>query len=209
MIPHVPPELKKEAFNCPYCGAISHQYWGIVTMPKYRSTISDEIDLSQCEHCNKVAIWYDKNLVQPLKSSAPLAHELLPNYVKNHYEEASKVLSISPIASCALLRLTVEKIVDSLVPGSGNLNKKIGTLVKNGLSEDIQKALDSVRVIGSNALHPLQMDLQDDPKTAQVLFDLINIIVESTIAKKNKISDIFKRLPDSQKDAIKKRDNNS
>ena len=60
------------------------------------------------------------------------------------YEEARGVESVSPRAACMLLRLCVEKIASDLVPGSGDLNEKIGKMVKNGLPEDVRKAMDYV-----------------------------------------------------------------
>jgi hypothetical protein len=41
-----------------------------------------------------------------------------------------------------------------------NLNTDIGNLVKEGLSVDIQQALDSLRVIGNESVHPGELDLK-------------------------------------------------
>ena len=54
-----------------------------------------------------------------------------------------------------------------------NLNYDIGNLVKKGVPEHVQKALDSLRVIGNNAVHPGELDLKDDVETAILLFRLI------------------------------------
>ena len=48
-----------------------------------------------------------------------------------------------------------------------NLNADVAKLVKKGLPVDVQQALDAVRVIGNEALHPGQMDLRDDRPTAE------------------------------------------
>ena len=63
-----------------------------------------------------------------------------------------------------------------------------------------------VRVIGNNAVHPGQIDLGDDVKTAIVLFELLNMIVESQIAQPKRVDEIFGRLPEGAKKHIKKRD---
>ena len=105
-----------------------------------------------------------------------------------------------------MLRLVIEKILDQIEPGSGTINQKIGKLVQKELDEKIKKALDVVRVIGDNAVHPLHMDLQDDEKTASALFDIVNIIVNRTISSTKKIDELYSKLPDTALDQITKRD---
>ena len=58
----------------------------------------------------------------------------------------------------------------------GNLNQDIKDLVKGGLSAKIQKALDICRVVGNNAVHPGKIDLNDNPKIALNLFEMINVV---------------------------------
>ncbi len=69
------------------------------------------------------------------------------------------------------------------------MDNKIGYLVSNGLPEQIQKALDSVRVIGNESVHPGEIDLEDDPETAITLFELLNIVIEFTITQDKKITE--------------------
>jgi len=38
--------------------------------------------------------------------------------------------------------------------------------------------MDSLRVIGNNAVHPGEMDLTDDTEAASALFNLLNFVVE-------------------------------
>lgn len=79
-------------------------------------------------------------------------------------------------------------------------------MVKNDLRKSIQQALDIVRVIGNNAVHPGQIDLKDDMKTALSLFRLVNMIVEDMIAKPKEVDSLFNGLPDDVKKGIEKRD---
>jgi Domain of unknown function (DUF4145) len=87
-----------------------------------------------------------------------------------------------------------------------NLNDDIGALVKRGLDPRIQRALDVVRVIGNNAVHPGQIDLRDDKATAAKLFDLVNLIVEAMIAAPKHIQAMYEALPERVLAAIEKRD---
>ncbi|MEM2995308.1 MAG: DUF4145 domain-containing protein [Candidatus Bathyarchaeia archaeon] len=89
-----------------------------------------------------------------------------------------------------------------------DLNEDIANLVKKGLPTKIQQALDSVRVIGNNAVHPGELNLRDDINTAVALFDLTNMIVEYMITKPKEISELYNRIPKGAKKAIEKRDKN-
>lgn len=130
----------------------------------------------------------------------------MPDDVKADYDEARSIVTLSPRGACALNRLAVQKLVDGLVPGRGDLNDKIGKLVESGLSETVQQALDALRVIGNNAVHPGELDLQDDTETAVALFDCMNLIVEDRIARPSRINSLYDRLPDRAKAAIQRRD---
>jgi len=83
----------------------------------------------------------------------------------------------------------------------------IGTLVKNGLPARIQKALDIVRVIGNNAVHPGVLDITDDIETASKLFELVNHIAYSMITQPKEIEGLYTtKVPEAQKEHIEKRD---
>jgi hypothetical protein len=87
-----------------------------------------------------------------------------------------------------------------------DLNTDIANLVKGGLDQKIQKAMDVVRVIGNNAVHPGQIDLRDDQATALRLFDIVNLIVESTVGRSKHIDALYAKLPEGALKAIEKRD---
>ena len=130
----------------------------------------------------------------------------MPEEIKQDYKEARDIVEMSPRSACMLLRLCIEKICDEKISGSGDINKKIGKMVSSGLNDKIKKALDSVRVIGGEAVHVSQMDLKDDRETATKLFKIVNFISQWAHTSEKEINDIFDTLPDSKKDAIKKRD---
>lgn len=97
------------------------------------------------------------------------------------------MLELSPRSSAALLRLCIQKLMIELKQKGRDLNEDIGALVSQGLDARVQKALDVLRVIGNNAVHPGQIDLKDDKETAISLFQLLNAIVERCITVNKKI----------------------
>jgi hypothetical protein len=141
-----------------------------------------------------------------MSTGAPTPNPDLPHDVRADYEEAGKILTLSPRGAAALLRLAIQKLCIKLGEKGENLNDDIANLVQRGLPQKVQKALDSVRVIGNNALHPGQMDLKDDRNTATRLFDLVNIIADVHITQPKKVDAVYSKLPESQRQAIVKRD---
>ncbi len=72
----------------------------------------------------------------------------------------------------------------------------IGDLVSKGLAVQVQQALDTVRVIGNNAVHAGKMDQADVEATVNQLFALVNIIVEQLVTQPKKIAELFGTLPE-------------
>ena len=66
--------------------------------------------------------------------------------------------------------------------------------------EQSTQALDTVRVIGNDAVHPGQIDLRDDRDTAIQLFELVNFIADQTITRKNRVASMYAKLPQAKRD---------
>jgi hypothetical protein len=162
--------------------------------------------ISDCYDCKKLSIWLCDALLWPRQTTAPLMHPDLPEALIGDYQEASDILEFSPRGSAALLRLLIEKLCESLGEIEGKLDNKIASLVRKGLDPRAQKALDLVRVIGNNAVHPGQIDLIDDRPTAEKLFGLVNLIVDLTITQPKQLDEMFGKLPDGARKAIERRD---
>ncbi len=126
------------------------------------------------------------------------------------YNEARDIVSISPRGSAALLRLAIQRLCKHLGESGENINADIAALVKKGLPEMLQQALDSVRVVGNHAVHPGKIDLDDNPETAQKLFVFVNLIVENRISQPAQIKKYYTEVvPQELREAIDKRDGRS
>jgi hypothetical protein len=91
-----------------------------------------------------------------------------------------------------------------------DINEQIKELVQNGvITTAVQKALDSLRVIGNEAVHPGTLDLKDDTATATTLFTLLNFIVEKSITEPKLVDEIFASLPEAKLKGIENRDKNA
>ena len=162
--------------------------------------------VSSCNHCQKASIWLRDNLIYPQSSAAPPANPDLPDNIRIDYDEASKIMNSSPRGAAALLRLVIQKLCKELGQKGEDINDDIGALVAQGLSQQIQQALDMVRVIGNNAVHPGQIDLKDDRETALCLFSYVNLIVDRMISEPKRIEEAYQGLPERAREAIERRD---
>ena len=146
-------------------------------------------------------------MIYPSGGSAPLPNADLPSDIKDDYEEARAILNRSPRRAAALLRLAIQKLCKHLGETGENINHDIAALVKRGLLPVVQQSLDAVRVVGNHAVHPGQIDLEDDPATATALFSLVNLIGDQMITAPTQAADIYKSLPRTELEGIAKRDN--
>lgn len=162
--------------------------------------------ISRCFNCNELAVWIVGQMVFPKRGEAPPANPDLPPEIARDYDEASSILDLSPRGSAALIRLAIQKLCKFLDQPGDNINADIKALVAGGLDTRVQKALDAVRVVGNNAVHPGQMDIQDDRATAESLFKLLNLIVEKMISEPKHVDEVYDALPESARKAIEKRD---
>lgn len=226
MIINKPPGFKKDAFNCPYCSAYAHQYWEHYTYSSGQVNVSiseqsrakripttplpdPDLSLSYCSNCYKHSVWVEGNIIYPTTSSAPMPVENMPGEVLVDYNEARLIFEKSPRASAALLRLSIQKLCKHLGGKGNNINKDIGFLVEKGLPDKIQKALDVVRVVGNNAVHPGEININDNPEVALLLFKMVNLIVDTMITQPLEIDAVYNSLPEGSRIQIETRDSGS
>jgi hypothetical protein len=203
------PVFKGEAFHCMHCGVLARQWWSSLLVAGSGSGANFAgYARCKCSNCNEISVWNveDERCVDPVIGGGPRPHLDMPEQVKVDYEEARRIVGQSPRGACALLRLGVQKLCEELGGDGKNINDDIKSLVEKGLPEEVQKALDSLRVIGNNAVHPGEMDLTDDTETASALFNLLNFVVEEMISKPQRRRGIFESLPVSVRQAIQIRD---
>lgn len=232
----VAPSIKLSAFNCPYCKAYAHQRWyssqagfSEIQAPQHYVDLQTahhpptlntnakaggswyvkNTFFSCCANCNRVAIWVRDRIVFPQTGDAPSANPDMPVDIRRDYDEADTILKYSPRGAAALIRLAIQKLCKELGQPGKNINHDIAALVAGGLDPRVQKALDAVRVIGNEAVHPGQIDLRDDRTIAVSLFKLLNLIVDKTISEPKHVDEIYAMLPEEKLKQIEKRDGGS
>ncbi|EKL1317657.1 DUF4145 domain-containing protein [Campylobacter lari] len=209
------PYFKGEAFNCPHCGVYSSINWN--SFYNYSGTIKEVEEYSffdsTCLHCKRSIIWYlkDKNpkIFFPREVAIP-PEENMPENVKEIYEEAFLVLSNSPRAACALLRLALQELMKYLKENvqiynglkNRNINEDIEEIINIGnfyqeQKEMFEEAMNSIRLIGNKASHPSELDINDNSEIANTLFEMINFIVGEIITKPKEREERLNKLKSS------------
>lgn len=210
---YIAPAFGIQSFTCPHCNTLSqmdfysHRFQADINESlRAKCEVVNTVTIARCECCKKKIIWIDNVYVYP-DIVAEEANQDMPDPVKQLYDEAGLIYNKSPRAACALLRLAIDRLCNELGETDRDINKNIGALVKKGLPETVQKALDVVRVVGNKAVHPGQIVFDvDDTNTAVMLMRLLNIIVERMITEPKEIDSLYQGLPESVKNAVEKRD---
>ncbi|WPC04208.1 DUF4145 domain-containing protein [Pseudomonas benzenivorans] len=127
--------------------------------------------------------------------------------IKEIYQEAATIFVDSPKGATALLRLALQKLLKQVGKSGKNINNDIKELVAEGLSPKIQQALDILRVVGNNAVHPGQINLDDNSEIATKLFSILNFIADEVITKPRELDQLYSGIiPDETQEHIKQRD---
>jgi len=209
------PEFQKTSFDCPFCHVHSHMGWSAVQIVAFRQIVDNDFRFCTCLHCKKISIWQingifsgiiNATMIYPNEILAPMCHVEMPEEIKKDYEEARQISSISSRGAAALLRLCIQKLCVILGESGKNINEDIKSLVKKGLPVEIQQALDIVRVVGNNAVHPGELNPDEINQHTVALFELVNQIVEDRIARPKKLAALFSSLPAAALTGIANRD---
>lgn len=208
------PQFKKNAFTCPHCDTFTQQSWQNPHIVEFNGlNVLLDYHVSTCAICEKISIWLYKNknknkkqipyMAYPTINRGPTPEPNMPKNIQKYYNEARKIAALSPRSACTLLRFCVEKICDN--KDGKNLNQTIEDLSRRGFDKKIIHAMDVVRVIGNNAAHKLEIQLNDNAKVTTSLFCIVNYISNFIYTREKIIDDIYKSLPPDKKSAIEKR----
>lgn len=173
----------------------------------FTAFVPSGFSIATCSACENFSVWVDKEITYPKLTSLPPPNNDLDYDIQELYVEASNILIESPKGATALLRLALQKLLKQVGKSGKNINADIKELVAEGLSPKIQQALDLLRVIGNNAVHPGQINLDDNADIAHKLFGILNFIAEELITKPKELEGLYADLiPETTQEHIKDRD---
>lgn len=167
------------------------------------------LTISICHSCEDFCLWVDREIVYPKNIPVDAPNYDMNQDIQDLYNEAATILIDSPKGAAALLRLALQKLLWQLGETDRNIDKNIKNLVSKGLNPKIQKALDFVRVVGNEAVHPGEINLNDNREIALKLFKILNLIANDMITVPKEMDELYDEIiPDDKKEQIKTRDGN-
>jgi hypothetical protein len=162
----------------------------------------------QCPRCRDVTAWMmwhpgaecgrQLSRVYPLpRSQHPTAPDAAPPAIARAYEDACRVLFISPVAAAALARRALQMILRNVVGvAPADLFKEIEA-ARNTLPAWIVAGLHDLRKVGNFALHP-EKDaltgemLEPEPGEAELTLDLVAALFQHLYAGRHAAEQLAK-----------------
>lgn len=175
----------------------------------YNRPVIQNCNLSHCYNCKELTIWVHDKIVYPNTKIDIKPNNDLPNHIRKLFDEAREIVDLSPKGAAAILRLCIQYLCKELGESGNKIDKDIASLVSKGLNPLVQKALDVVRVIGNEAVHPGEINLDDNKDIAIKLFGLVNLICEQMISHPKQVEALYGSLPEEKLKGIEQRNANA
>jgi len=183
------------------------QHSKIIIEKNLNFILPNNFAISECQACNNFSLWVDKEIIYPKNIPVEKPNPDMNDDIQKLYNEAASILIDSPKGSAALLRLALQKLLWQIGETERNIDKNIKSLVSKGLNPKIQKALDFVRVVGNEAVHPGEINLDDNKEIAISLFKILNLIANDMITIPKEMDELYEDIiPDEKKKQISVRD---
>lgn len=178
---------------------------------QYPNLISVEFFL--CPGCNQTQIVIrglgisfgdDVNEIMsyPLSTHKNYSDDVIPEQIKEDYEEACSIVSLSPKSSATLSRRVIEGVLTNFFGmKKGRLVDKINNLEQSQKAPDVIEDLNKIRQIGNIATHFNQdqntMPKHFSEKEAKLMIKSIEYIFEDTYIARNKRESHRKELDET------------
>ena len=202
--------INPKSFNCPFC---NHSF------PLIPSTYTCyESSFSHADTLNKVSITVEginndlKNIFIPIypNSLAKQFPEYIPQAIRNDYEEAYSIVSLSPKASATLSRRCLQGMIrDFWNIKKSNLAEAINEL-QSKVTPSQWKAINSVRSIGNIGAHmekDINVIIDVDPDEAEKLLKLIELLIDKWYITKHDEEQLLIDIQNIANDKISKKSN--
>lgn len=203
------PGFNRLFFTCSSCGVAASQAWQVLQRKEWRGSREfhvkiEDLSMCTCGACGQRSLWFESQKVYPRTSDAPAMSPDMPQSVRRDYEEAAAIASDSPRAAAALLRMCIEGLCKE-ISGKPKFDAAMDELARRGIPEEIETAMDVIRMNGNEVMHAGRLYGQDDAGTVSMLFRLANVIVTWAITDRKMLQSLYTDIPADKREAVAKR----
>jgi hypothetical protein len=169
---------------------------------QFRSRDVQNVSISYCFNCNEMCLWVCDQLIWPRRTGDPEPKLHASPDIQRNDEDGSQTLEASPRGAAALLRLAIEKVCKELGESGESPKDDMASFVQEDIDARVQKVLEAVRIIESNAVCPAQIGVGDNRATAETLSGLVNLICEKMIVEPSHLRAAYAKLREAAQDAM-------
>lgn len=230
------PRLHGASFACPRCAAFAGQEWEDLVIREISHTFRPADDaradlqstlvaglpqakgpdtrwrMSTCAACERASIWRGEDLIYPRAYPGAVPSEDMPADVRELYEEASAVATVSRRAGAALARATLERLLKNLDPEAPRRTRLDGYIerVSVRVSTHTAQMLTLIRHTGNKALHvepdpdeSIVLLLSDaDAGILDAIFATINAVIDELITRPKVAEAYYATVPEGVRSAV-------
>lgn len=156
--------------------------------------------VTSCLSCGKFSYWEDGKLAFPIRTGI-LPSPDMPDNAAEVFREAQTIISLSPRAACALLRVCLEMIADwygenQNVEGFDKSEMLYKKIHKIGISPAFQQIAKACRIAGDEHAHSGEIDLsgEDSYEIAEAMSRMINSLVNTWITPMRESKEVLHKL---------------
>lgn len=153
-----------------------------------------------CLSCGKFSYWDNGKIAFPIRTGI-LPSPDMPDNAAEVFREAQAIISLSPRAACALLRVCLEMIADwygenQNVEGFDKSERLYKKIHKIGISPAFQQIAKACRIAGNEHAHSGEIDLsgEDSYEIAEAMSRMINSLVNTWITPMRESEEVLQKL---------------
>lgn len=214
-------------FSCPYCQSLfaihSSTYKSVIVCRDGHFTTSAhpsavEVEFFVCPKCKKITV---KSTGRGTKTSFPCTPLLpnstarkfpdyIPESIRQDYEEACAIVTLSPKASATLSRRCLQGMIRDFwgISGKNRLVNEIDAL-KDRVPVAQWKILNSIRRLGNIGAHPeadVNLIIDIEPEDAQKLISVIELLIRQWYIERHEQEQLYKDVLELDQDTQSQKD---
>jgi hypothetical protein len=172
---------------------------------QFRSRDVQNVSISYCFNCNEMCLWVCDQLIWPRRAGDPEPKLHASPDIQRNDEDGSQTLEASPRGAAALLRLVIEKVCKELGESGESPKDDLASFVQEDVDARVQKVLEAMRIIESNAVRPAEIGVGDNRATAETLSGLVNLICEKMTIEPRHLQAMYTKLREGAQNAMERR----